>query len=85
MIFLGYEAMMLAFEANGVIGLRLMKIAHGGVEASHEADPMVQEKVDAAAEARATLMGGGNVEAVLVDYRRRLALNAERLSTRSAR
>ena len=62
-----------------------MKIAHGGVEASHEVILMVQEKVDAAAEARATLMGGGNVEAVLVDYRRRLALNAERLSTRSAR
>jgi len=27
MNFLGYEAIMLAFEANGVIGLRLMKIA----------------------------------------------------------
>jgi hypothetical protein len=35
-----------------VIGLRLMKIAHGGVEASHEVILMVQEKVDAAAEAR---------------------------------
>ena len=57
MIFLGYEAMMLAFEANGVIGLRLMKIAHGGVEASHEVILMVQEKVDGAAEARATLNG----------------------------
>jgi hypothetical protein len=33
--FLGYEAIMLAFEANGVIGLRLMKIARGGVEPSH--------------------------------------------------
>ena len=65
MIFLGYEATMLAVEANGVIGLRLMKIAHGGVEAGHEVILMVQEKVDAAAEARATLMGGDNVEAVL--------------------
>jgi hypothetical protein len=34
-----------------------MKIAHGGVEASHEVILMVQEKVDGAAEARATLNG----------------------------
>ena len=42
---------------RGVIGLRLIKIAHGGVEASHEVILMVQEKVDGAAEARATLNG----------------------------
>ena len=30
MIFPGYEASMLAFEANGVVGLRLIKIARGG-------------------------------------------------------
>jgi hypothetical protein len=41
---------------------------------------MVQEKMEAAADAQATLMGGGNVEAVLIDYRRRVALNARRLS-----
>jgi hypothetical protein len=32
MNFLGYQAAMLAFEANDVIGLRLMKIARGGVQ-----------------------------------------------------
>jgi hypothetical protein len=85
MNFLGYEAIMLAFEANGVIGLRLMKIASGGVDAGREVILMVQEKVEAAAEAQTTLMGGGSAEAVLVGYRRRVALNAERLSTRSAR
>jgi hypothetical protein len=83
MIFPGYEATMLALEANGVIGLRLIKIAHGGVDAGHEVILMVREKVDAAAEAHATLMGGGDAEAVLVGYRRRVALNAQRLSPRS--
>ena len=82
MIFLGYEAMMLALESNGVIGLRLMKIARGGVAAVREAILMVQEKAEAAVEAQTTLMGGGSAEAVLVGYRRRVALNAERLSTR---
>jgi hypothetical protein len=50
MIFLGYEATMLALEANGVIGLHLIKIAQGGIDAGHEINLMVQEKLDAAAE-----------------------------------
>jgi hypothetical protein len=83
MTFLGYEATMFALEATGVVGLRLMKIAHGGLDAGHEVILMVQEKVDAAAEAQAMLMGGGSVEAVLIGYRRRVALNAQRLSPRS--
>jgi hypothetical protein len=36
MISPGYEAIMLALEANRVIELRLMKIARGGVDAVHE-------------------------------------------------
>ena len=42
---------MLALEANSVIGLRLIKIAQGGVDAVHEVNLMVHEKVDAGAEA----------------------------------
>jgi hypothetical protein len=80
MIFPGYEATMLALEANGVIGLRLIKIAQGGVDAGHEINLMVQEKVDAAAEALTTVVGGGSFETVLAGYRRRVALNARRLS-----
>ena len=80
MLFPGYEATMLALEANGVIGLRLIKIAQGGVDAGHEINLMVQEKVDAAAEALTTVVGGGSVETVLAGYRRRVALNARRLS-----
>ena len=83
MIYFGYEAMMLALEANGVIGLRLMKVAYGGVDAGDEVILMVREKLEAAAEAQATVMGGGSVEAVLIGYRRRVALNAQRLSRRS--
>ena len=73
---------MLALEAAGVIGQRLMKIAQGGVDAADEAILMVQEKLDAAAEAQATLMGGGGLEDVLLGYRQRVALNAQRLSLR---
>jgi hypothetical protein len=71
MLFSGYEATMLAFEANGVIGLRSIKIARGGVDAVQEINLMVQEKFDAAAEALTTLVGGGSVEAILSGYRRR--------------
>jgi hypothetical protein len=81
MIFPGYEATMLALEANGVIGLRLIKIALGGVDAAYEVNLMVQEKVDAAHEAMATLIGGGTFQTVLAGYRRRVAFNAERLSS----
>jgi hypothetical protein len=71
MLFPGYEATMLALEANVVIGLRSIKVARGGVDAVQEINLMVQEKVDAAAEALATLLGGGSVEAILSGYRRR--------------
>lgn len=80
MTFPGYETTMLALEANGVIGLRSIKIARGGFAVVHEINLMVQEKVDAAAEAMTTLMGGGDVEAVLKGYRRRVTSNAQRLS-----
>jgi hypothetical protein len=85
MFFPGYEATMLAFEANSVIGLRLIKIARGGVDAVQEVNLMVQEKVEAGAEAMATLVAGGSVGAVLAGYRRRVAFNAQRLSPGSAR
>jgi hypothetical protein len=80
MLFPEYEATMLALEANVVIGLRSIKVARGGVDAVQEINLMVQEKVDAAAEALATLVGGGSVEAILSGYRQRVTLNARRLS-----
>jgi hypothetical protein len=80
MLFPGYEATMLAFEANGVIGLRVIKIAEGGPDAGQEINLMIREKIDAAAEAVTTLCAGGSVETVLSGYRRRVAVNARRLS-----
>jgi len=38
--------MMLALEANQVIGLRLLKLMAGGKRARREAELMVSEKVD---------------------------------------
>ena len=51
MLFPWYAATMLAIESNGVIALRLRKIAGGGREARDEADLMVSEKIDALFEA----------------------------------
>ena len=45
--------MLLAFEANGVIALRMMKLMRGGKSARREAELMVDEKVHAAFEATA--------------------------------
>jgi hypothetical protein len=45
------SAVMLALESNRVIGLRLTKLAAGGVEAFEEAHLIISEKIGAAAEA----------------------------------
>lgn len=52
-------AFLLAFEAQKVIQLRLVRIAWGGAEAQAELVSMVGEKVVAAMEAANTLMAGG--------------------------
>jgi hypothetical protein len=44
--------MMLALESNRVIGLRLAKLMRGGKAARREAERMVSEKMQAAAEGR---------------------------------
>lgn len=56
------DAAMLALEAQEVIGLRLLKLAQGGVAAKTEALTMVEEKIAAVAAATslmtaATLQG----------------------------
>ncbi len=79
MFFPWYAAMMLAFESNAVIGLRLLKFAAGGADARDEAHRMFSEKVDAALEAGATLMGGGAPDAVIGRYREHVAANVGRL------
>ena len=72
--------MMLAAEANGVVGLRMMKLMQGGNGARSEAERMVREKIDAAVEATTSLMAGASGEKIVHRYRKRVAANAKRLS-----
>ena len=72
--------MLLAFEANGVIALRMMKLMRGGRSARREAKLMVSEKIHAAFEATASLMAGASGDEIVDRYRRHVAANAKRLS-----
>jgi hypothetical protein len=71
--------MMLAVEANQVVGLRIIKLMRGGRSARREAERMVSEKMDAAFEASASLMAGASSDQIIRGYRRRVAANAKRL------
>ena len=72
--------MMLAIEANGVIALRMMKLARGGRGARREAELMVSEKMRAACDATARLMAGASGDEIVDRYRKLVAANAKRLS-----
>ena len=72
-------AFLLAFEAQRVIELRLVRIAWGGAEAQAEMVSMVGEKVVAAMEAANTLMAGGTHGEVVARYRELVADNTRRL------
>ncbi len=71
---------MLAIESNGVIALRLLKLAGGGAEARYESHLMVSEKIIAAFEAGANLMAGAIAADVINRYREHVAANAGRLA-----
>ena len=73
-------AFLLAFEAQKVIELRLVRIAWGGVEAQAEIVSMIGEKVLAALEAANTVMSGGGHGEVVARYRELVAANARRLT-----
>jgi hypothetical protein len=72
--------MVLALEANHVIGLRLMKQMRGGKRARRESQLMINEKIDAAFKAGESTMAGASAAKVVQGYRRRVAANAKRLS-----
>jgi hypothetical protein len=71
--------MMLAFEANGVVALRMMKLARGDGNARREAELMITEKIQAAFEATASLMAGASPDEIVNRYRQHVAGNAKRL------
>ena len=71
---------MLAFEAQTVVQLRLMKLAWGGPAAQAEASQMISEKISASIEAAGSLMLGGSPDAVVARYREHVAENTKRLT-----
>ena len=74
-----FDALMLAVDANRVIGLRLAKLMLGGRSARREAKLMITEKMAAAIEAGGKLMTGASADDIVRLYRRRVASNAKRL------
>ncbi len=74
------DAVMLAVDANRVIGLRIAKLMLGGKSARREAQLMVTEKIEAAIETGGRLMVGASGDDIVRLYRRRVASNAKRLS-----
>ena len=71
---------LLALESSVVIGLRVAKLAGGGVGAQHEAHLMVSEKIDAVVEVGVRLLCGATAVNVINRFREHVAANAERLS-----
>jgi hypothetical protein len=50
------ESVRFACEVQGVITMRLVRLAQGGAEAAAEADRMIAEKIDAFADAEVALL-----------------------------
>jgi hypothetical protein len=75
-----FSAVLLAFESNDVVRLRLARIAAGGSDAYDEASLMWDEKVAAALEAYAAIWNGSTTISVIERYREHVAANRLRLS-----
>jgi len=76
-----FTVILLARESSEVIGLRVAKLAGGGLDAQHEAHLMVSEKIDAVVEVGARLLCGATAVNVIDRLQEQVAANAERLST----
>ena len=72
--------LLLALESSEVIGLRVAKLAGGGVDAQHGAHLIVSEKVDAVFDVSARLMSGATAINVINRFREQVAANVRRLS-----
>ena len=89
---LTFQASRLTWDAHGVIGLRLMKLAGGGPAAASEASSMITEKVVAFLQAQAAAMasvlegrnGAHAVTSVLNVYEKNVRANRRRLSSISS-
>lgn len=87
---LGLDSWRLGAEAQGVIALRLMRIAGGGEVAARETELMVAEKIKTLNEVQTQMLtslmtGSGHLapQRTVTQYRRKVRANARRL-TKSA-
>jgi hypothetical protein len=71
---------LLALESSEVIGLRVAKLARGGVDAQNEAHLLMDEKVVAVVDAGMRLACGATTSHVIDGFRKQVAANALRLS-----
>jgi hypothetical protein len=76
-----FSLLLLALESSEVVGLRVAKLAGGGVVAQHEAGLMVSEKIDAVVDVGVSLLFGATTINVIGRFREQVAANAQRLST----
>jgi hypothetical protein len=72
---------LLALESSEVIGLRIAKLARGGVDAENEAHLLVNEKIAAVFDTSMRLVCGATTSHVIDRFREQVAANALRLST----
>lgn len=72
---------LLALESSEVIGLRIAKLARGGVDAENEAHLLVNEKIAAVFDGSMRLLCGATTSHVIDRIREQVAANALRLST----
>jgi hypothetical protein len=79
---LSSDIMRANFQAQRVIGLRMMKLAKGGPAAEIESRRMVTEKFTAAMEAAAALAVGKSANSVVRRYRAIMRANERRLNRR---
>jgi len=75
-----WDVAMLAAEAQQVIWLRFLKLAAGGPQAPREAQRMMTEKVQTAAQVAAGIMMGDAATKVVKRYRKKVRANKRRLS-----
>ena len=73
--------LLLGLESSEVIGLRVAKLARGGVHAQREADLLMNEKVIAVFDVGLRLLCGATSGHVIHRFRELVAANAKRLST----
>jgi hypothetical protein len=71
---------LLALESSEVIGLRVAKLARGGVDAQNEAHLLVNEKIVAVFDSSMRLVCGATTSHVIDRFREQVAANVLRLS-----